>query len=230
MALSISPISGGVSIVLRGKFNPAIYSPAWFEKNGILGQKAEDAEVRIIHPDVTSFKTDRMVLNIDRSRFSVEALEEPWIGIHDFTLRVLGDLLPHTPVEMLGINRTVEFAASFEEREKIGNTLAPKAPWGKWGEMMASGEGKKHGGMRALVQEIRNLDDRQIGYIRIDVGPSTKQEGCIAISINDHYDFSSVSAEESAIGSELVMSILREKFESSIDRSEEIINQVMGLI
>jgi len=123
MTLNTSQVSGGVSIVLRGKFNPAIFSPAWFEKNDLLGQKAEDAEVRIIHPDVTSFKTDRMTLNSDRNRFSVEAAEEPWIGINDFTLRLFGDLLPHTPIEMLGINRTVECDSTFEKMEKIGDII-----------------------------------------------------------------------------------------------------------
>jgi len=229
MTLNTSQVSGGVSIVLRGKFNPAIFSPAWFEKNDLLGQKAEDAEVRIIHPDVTSFKTDRMTLNSDRNRFSVESLEEPWIGINDFTLRLFGDLLPHTPIEMMGINRTMEFDSTFEKMEKIGDVLAPKAPWGEWGKMMASGEGEKHGGMRALVQEIRNLDDRPGGYIRIDVGPSAWRKNCIAISVNDHYDFSSLLTGELTNGSELAMSNLREKFESSIRRSGEIINQVTSL-
>ena len=49
--MRIEPEISGVSVVLLGDFNPAIFTPAWFVLHGLLQEDvADSAELRIAHP------------------------------------------------------------------------------------------------------------------------------------------------------------------------------------
>src|SRR4051812_16063321 len=133
--MRIEPETGSVAIVLLGRFNPAIFSPLWFSRSGITTERETDqAEISIIHPDVSIFRIGTKNLHVDRERFQIETTEAPWVIILDFVLRTFREALPHTPVFQLGINRLVHFSVGSEEiRNRIGGVLAPTAPWGDWG-------------------------------------------------------------------------------------------------
>ena len=92
--------------------------------------------------------------------------------------------------------------------------------------MIAGGEAEEHGGLRSLVMEQRKLEDRYKGHIRAKVEPSTAIKTGICMEVNDHYE---VEDAENVIGCDAVISILEEKFDASIERSEWIIDQVMAL-
>lgn len=227
MAFIVKPEASQVSIVLRGNFNPVIFTPAWFRKNDLLGEEAESADVKIIHPEVAHFETDWLTIKINKTAFSAEAKEEPWVRLHDLVIRTFAELLKHTPINMLGINYTIDFPADLATRDKIGNTLAPKAPWGEWGRLMESGEGEKHGGLRQLVMEMRNLDDRAHGHVQVSISPSLENDQCVNISVNDHFEFPGVSEE--ANGAIPAMTALDSSFNTSLGRAEELINHVMRI-
>ena len=69
-------------------------------------------------------------------------------------MKTFGELLPHTPLQQMGINRQVHFGVGSEEiRNRIGRTLAPTAPWGEWGAKIASSSPELRGGFASLTMQ-----------------------------------------------------------------------------
>lgn len=229
MGFLITPKLDTVSIVLRGTFNPAIFSPYWFEKYKIIASKAEDADVQLIHPEVVSFRTDWLSLSSDKNSFTIATSEAPWVRCLDLVEQTFGDFLSHTPITQLGINRNIEFPSTMEKNEVVGHLLAPKKPWGDWGSQISKGVAGNHGGMRNVTMEIRDLEDREKGHVRASVSPSEGNNHGVVVSINDHYEFSNVLSD-STLGATQAMETLSQNFMASMDRSASITNQVMKLI
>lgn len=229
--MRIEPEISSLAIVLVGNLNPRIFTPDWFARNGLFTAKqTEAAEIEVIHAEIAAFKMEWLALRVEQKRFITETTEAPYVRLSDLVVRTFKEFLPHTPIGRLGINCGVHFdVGSFEARERIGEQLAPKEPWGEWGPMIAAGEGEQHGGMLSLVMEQRKVDDRAKGYIRAKIEPSTKiKEGRtgIFIEINDHYE---VENADAVVGAEEIIRILENNIEGSIKRSDWIIDQIMKL-
>ncbi len=228
--MRITPEIDGASVVLVGSFNPTIFTPDWFLKYDVLGQEDFDqTRIRVVHPEITDFQNQWLKVQVTGNRFLVETQEKPFIRIHDFVLATFRQHLFHTPLQQLGINRTVHFNAGSEaDRDKIGYSLAPREPWGKWGEKINSGEGLKHGGLRHLTMEIRDLDDRRDGFVRISIQPSSEVDYGVRVDINDHFE-SPDECDSGVEDADFIMETLESRFHASHMRSEEILDQIMGL-
>ena len=71
--MRIVPEISGTSIVLAGSFNPAMFTPAWFELHGLLPQGTADiAQLEVAHPQATAFNAEWLHLNVMTERFLVE--------------------------------------------------------------------------------------------------------------------------------------------------------------
>ena len=229
--MRIAPEIGDVSVVLVGNFNPPIFHPSWFLGNGLIGeQEASAAEIEVIHREITIFRMDWISIRVEQDRFVAETQEAPFIRLSDLVVRTFKEFLIHTPVRMLGINRRVHFSVGDEEtRNRIGKTLAPHEPWGEWGKHIEGGDLQKRGGLRSLVMEQKDLDDRSKGYIRSKIEPSSKldpKSNGIFMEINDHYE---VEDPDGLSGCDEIIGILEKQFDVSIRRSEWIIDQIMAL-
>src|SRR5207244_3009334 len=134
--MRIEPEIGGASIVLLGSFNPKIFQPYWMAKHCLISDADADvADVSVIHQEITAFMIeDLFTLQVNPTRFSIERNVAPLVLITDVVTRLFGDLLPHVPMNQMGINRTVHFVAGQEQRNKTGLMLAPREPWGEWGK------------------------------------------------------------------------------------------------
>ena len=63
--MRIEPEISGVSVVVLGTFNPAIFTPAWFELHGLLPHGVDArAELTVAHPQVTAFTVDWLRLDV----------------------------------------------------------------------------------------------------------------------------------------------------------------------
>jgi hypothetical protein len=147
----------------------------------------------------------------------------------DLAVRTFGEFLPHTPVRQLGINRHVHFPVeSIEVRDTIGYRLAPPEAWGDWSTAIKAKSGTKRGGMTSLTMEQRVFDYERTGYIRTTVQPSNLIPAALGVfvQVNDHYE---VTDADALVGTQKIVSILRDKFESSLSNADTIINQVMKL-
>lgn len=66
-AMWIEPEISGSSIVLLGDFNPAIFSPSWFAKYGIVSQSAADeAETTVIHPELAVMQIGSKSIKVEK--------------------------------------------------------------------------------------------------------------------------------------------------------------------
>jgi hypothetical protein len=227
--MRISPEIDIANVVFLGDFNPRIFRADWFGAQGLLTEEeVQAAETQILHPDLSKFSADWLLVHVERHRFIAETSDHPSIRVADFVVRTFGEFLSHTPVGRIGINRTVHFVVpDLETRDRIGERLAPQDAWGEWGPHI-KGTKERHGGMHSLIMEQRDLDDREKGHIRAKVEPSEKLKHPygVLVDINDDYQ---IGAPEEVTGCEEAVAIVRNNFERSMKRAAWIINQVMAL-
>jgi hypothetical protein len=183
-----------------------------------------------VHPDITAFTVEGMfTFQVERERLSISRTVSPYILIADLVSKMFGDLLPHTPISKLGINFTVHFdVGTAAKREEIGLLLAPRGPWGEWGSLVSSGEGRKHGGMVALTLVQRNVTDRPAGWIQAKVEPSLRIKSGLSgifMEVNDHYEVPPGESQDARA----IVQILQDHFDSSLANSRKIVDQIMSL-
>src|SRR5437867_1304432 len=95
----------GVSIVLRGNFNPSIFQPAWLASHSLLRrQEADAAKINVIHPELTSFTAEWLILEVTKDRFGAATIHQAHAEpLRDLVLGVF-TLLEHTPFTKMGMN------------------------------------------------------------------------------------------------------------------------------
>ena len=225
----IEPEVNGASIVVLGHLNPAIFTPAWFSRYGLItNEQADAAELALIHPQVAQFNAAGLSFFVDTDKFQIMTTEAPFIRLSDMVLRIFTELLPHTPVGKLGINREAHFNVGHDSRNAIGEQLAPLTVWGDWGAQLTANKAKR-GGMRILTMEDQNLADRERGYIRVTIQPSLriKDEAGIFLQVNDHYELTN---PEGATGATDLMKTLEgNRFDVSMKRAESLMDIVLRL-
>ncbi len=230
-AMRIQPEIIEVAIVLVGNLNPRIFTPDWFARNGLLtAREADEADIDVVHAQLTNFNMEWLVVRVEQERFQARTSVAPYVRISDLVVRTFREFLSHTPLTQMGINLDVHFdVGSFEARDRIGEMLAPKGPWGEWEPRLAAGEARKHGGMTSLSMQQRTVDDRAEGFIQAKVGPSKRigqGHTGIYMQVNDHYE---VEKPDEVASSEEIVDILKDRFEPSLERSKWIIDQIMAL-
>lgn len=179
-------ISENASVVVVGSLNPAIIQPAWLAKFGVITeQEAQTAEISIIIPDVSSFRAGPLVVEAQRNRLKLETADPGrWVLLPGQINRVL-ELLEHTPLTALGINRVVHYQApSLAAWHGVGDRLTPKSVW----------DGYLEGaGMRALTIEGKRPGSTA-KHVQIQVAPSNQLATGIMLSFNEHFDLSDTDA------------------------------------
>ena len=228
--MRIRPEIDGVSVVVLGDFNPAIFTPAWFELHGLLSKNVvASAELTVAHQQLTQFQSEWLTLKATLDRFEVSTLSAPHIRVHDLVVRVFGEQLHHTPIRAFGINRNVHFLVRGQAiRDRLGMILAPLEPWGGW--VSELGLDDAEGGMTSLTMSRLNPSDRPLGgEINIKVEPSKRvgrEEGTgVYVGINDHYHLGHDGPASAAKS----MDRLAHDFETSVSRSGKIVDHVMSL-
>lgn len=211
------PEMQGLVFVLRGSFNPIIFSPVWFASEKLIRkEEAEKAETQIVHPDVVSFNLDWLRLQVTRDMFFVETIKEPYEEVLRDLVFGTFKLLRHTPLRVMGINRAEHFRIdSLEKWHEIGHTLAPKSIWNDLLE---------NPGLSSLsiTEGIRR--DGLKGYITVQVEPSKRVHPGIFILVNDHFE---VNNPENTLGADEIINILENKWEESSIRSKGIIKTLL---
>lgn len=226
--MRIEPELGGVDIIVLGDFNPAVFTPAWFALHDLLPKNvADSADLKVAHPRVAEFDADWLSLQVTDDRFVATTSQAPWVRVRDLVVRVFKEQLVHTPLRACGVNRWVHFRLrSADDRDRIGRTLAPTAPWGACGRGL--GLDSEGGGMRSLTMSQLRPEGRPAGgQINVTVEPSVQvPDGMgIYVHVNDHY-----AVDDAVSGTaERLMMLLGGNFGEAMKRAEEIIDHVMSL-
>lgn len=214
------------TIVLVGKFNPAIFSPAWLCKVGIVAEAdLEAATLGVIHPDVAVFDVGGYSFDIRKERFAIEVASEPLIRVLDATLIIFDETLPHTPITELGINYTEVIGLdSGARRVALGRALAPLEPWGAWGDEIGSLGGDLTSGMIGLTM-IRSYDPKGSGERRVDVQPSNEvsDNRGVYITVNDHRV---LQGEKDGNDAKAAMNLIRDSFDGSMASAKAIVDDL----
>ena len=169
-----------MSVVVKGQFNAAIFSPAWLLHQNIIGASDyADAKVEIVTSEFALFRTGwlRCQVSSDTLQLSTNEPEE-FERVRDAAVGVLSTL-SHTPVAALGINREVHFSARDRDQyHAIGDFLVPKAFW----ESLLSLPGTRN------VVIWGQRPDKFGGRVQVQVEPSFRFPEHIFLSHNDHFN------------------------------------------
>lgn len=136
-----NPVKQTLSVVFLGSFNPRIFHPTWFQREGLVSAEEEAASLTdskrngpLVTPDLSRCEIgDEISLECMTDRMSINAATT----LGEERLRTLAAVLlaklPHTPITAVGINHLQVFDARDEaEWHRIGDLLVPKEEiWAK---------------------------------------------------------------------------------------------------
>ena len=205
----------GHNITVLGDFNPKIFQPSWFALNELIGNKeAEDAEIKIIHPDVVAFKLEWLTLQVTRQQFQVNSTNEAFHdAVRDLVVGTF-KILYHTPLKMVGINNQIHYSLTSEEEwKKFSNILTPPKFWTK---VFKNPE----------MQDIAIRDKRKsgpIGYTHINIQKSIHLNNGIYFGINEHYE---VADQKTTVGSTEIVKVIEENWKIAMDRATNVIESI----
>jgi hypothetical protein len=123
----------GSSIVLIGSFNPAIFHPQWFARQGLISDsEADNATIKISVPQVSHFETEGFIMQVVPERFSVTSQPNANPAALQDLVSGAFYILEHTPVTGIGLNRHLHIAMESEDDwNRLGDRLAPKDGWNR---------------------------------------------------------------------------------------------------
>lgn len=229
--MEIDPTQNKASIVLVGSFNPAIFHPSWLALNSLISkEQAQQAELRIAHPDLSQFVAGYMTFEIRKDRFLVMCDSHIQDIIKDLVLGAFRDLLPHTPVWHLGINRSITFSCGTEERRnKFGEMLAPRDPWGDWGIEIGKSQGPKevHGGMIRLIMRQQPRSDGIEGHLQADVRPDQNNDSDVVVDVNNHIIAGKPDEVEGCI---FATELLEDRWDAAMSDAERVVSCLMKTV
>jgi hypothetical protein len=206
------------SIVCVGDFNPAIFSPDWLERNGLIGSSDADAvregsagKSLLVSHQVASFETKWFSLQVLENQFSLTSKDALSPAFKDLAVGIF-QLVPHTPVVAVGLNFLGHFKLPSEEAyHRVGDALAPKDIWQKLYPKEMSGLAD----LTIRVQRgTRGEAPKTKDEKRISVQPSQVIKFGAFLSYNDHHDVSAPD-EGGPRPAEKVAAIIDKTWESS---------------
>jgi hypothetical protein len=208
-----------VSIVLLGRFNPAIFQPAWLAAKGLIRDgEASGAKVEVIHPEIAQFRADWLHISVTTDRFVASTSDAAQRApLRDLVLGVF-ELLDQTPTTRMGLNRTMHVDLGGEDRwHALGHLLAPKAPW--------AGILEKPGMRTVLLEGIRS--DGRPGRTFFRVEPSQKYVHSAFMDVNCEYHLDPKSPGE---GTSYFVACLRADWERVMQQAREGIDKLLAQV
>lgn len=230
MAYSAEIFTAG--IVVLGDFNPAIFSPDWLERNGLIGQAdaefASQSESLVLSRQVAIVDSPWFVLQVVEDQFSLTGKGALTPALRDLASGVLA-LLSHTPVRALGMN----FMGHYKIHDtvtyhKFGDALAPKKLW----DVACRIDGDATVGLTNMSIRVqkgtRDAAPLTLDAVNISVQPSTLvQPTGIFFQYNDHRDVAAAASGKFISPANLVVEILDHDWELSWLQSSEIFSNLL---
>ncbi len=187
------------AIIALGDFNPAIFSPDWLERNGLIGKDDADSaregdqgRSMIISRQVATFTTGWFTIQVLENQFSLTSEGAFSPAFKDLAVGIL-QLVPHTPVTAVGLNFIGHFKLANEiDYHRVGDVLAPKDIW----KSLCPDDAPGLASLSVRIQRgtrdepLETKDEK-----RITLQKSKKFKFGIYLAYNDHHDVSDVDDE-----------------------------------
>ena len=220
---------GHSSIVLGGRFNPAIFHPSWFDHHGVVREGiAEAAEIGSIDANRATMTLGDVLVLVEPEIFELRTETIPEIRLLDIASKIFGELLPQTNIGNFSINRFVHFSAkSTEKRVEIFRELAPHEFWSSIGNKISPERGKMSGGLISITMREILDDNDSYGHMDVLVEPSAilpKTTG-IFVSANRYFDLMHVTVKD---GAAKAISKLQIAFANAFECCDEAIYHFIG--
>lgn len=201
-----------VTTVLIGDFNPAIFQPAWFAAHGLIReQEAQSADIKVIHHEITQFSLEWVTLTVTGDRFvAASSVDSPFEVVRDLVLGCF-DLLMHTPIKFMGINRNMHFRlTSIDQMNELGFTLVPQAPWAQFFEDPR---------VSALV--VQDARAEPPGFRQVQLAPSRLIAPApgVHLAANNHFEIANGAPE--------AMELLRSNWQQAITWPLSILDSLL---
>jgi len=211
--------SKSMTLVFLGDFNPILFQPLWFaEKKLIMEGEAQQADIEILHPNLTKFKLDWVEFEINPGRLEMKISKEPFFEPARDLIVGIFKYLKGTPIRSLGINHTKNFSVPTREMYyDFGNKLVPLALWSNFMD-----------DPRVNIVEIleKPRKDKLPGMIRVRITPTLPHLNIqfgVSMNVNDHYQLEEGRKDrEGEILNTLVM-----QWDYSKTRSDEIVDSLL---
>jgi hypothetical protein len=211
------PDAKSASIVLLGNFNPSIFHPQWFAAHDVVSQNEADqeAELEITTQQASVFSITLGRVQVTGQQFVITGRNPALFKmLNDFVIKTF-DILTHTPVHAMGINLEQKWLSNDEQWHRdFGDRIAPKHKW----------DFMKDPGVRDIVMEDQDRPDGRTGYIQARIRALRQKPLAILISVNDHYE---IPDYKTSMGASPMLDILRTSWDTSIQRSESIIHNII---
>lgn len=201
------------SAVLLGQFNPAIFHPLWFANQNLLSEaETRTADLRLTHSELSAFRAGWLTIEVTQSSFKAQTTSAAhFVMLRDLVVGTF-QVLEHTPVTAVGINRRMHFRVADEQVwHAFGHTLAPKALWSEVltdaGLLTMTIQGKRPGSSAT--------------YARARVEPSRAVHPGIFIDVNEHYEGRGTTAST-------YVELLRDNWDVAITHAEVIGQHILS--
>jgi hypothetical protein len=168
------------TVVVVGAFNPAIFQPHWFAKEGLLSQSdADGAKVDIVQSDLAQFTSSWLTWQSLRDRTTISTTDASrFSSLRDLVLGTF-QLLRHTPVSAVGVNRG--FHLAFDSRADVDAFAFRFAPQPPWSDLVNDS--------KLLSLHIEGRHPRGIGNkLTVLIRPSNLVQNGAFVQINTHFD------------------------------------------
>lgn len=215
------PEAEGLDVVLIGAFNPAIFHPEWFFRQGLISeQDAREAKIEDVSGEITVVQLCGMRLQCVGDRFSIGTKNISGAErMQDLILQVF-TLLSHTPITACGINPHVHYSVgSVDYWHKIGHTLAPKEP--VWNELL------EQPGMQSLTIKAPRSGEFA-GEINVIVAPSMQFPPGVFVKANYHYGLSPETAHAGA--ADLALRFIKSEWKPACGMARKVAQHIFTRI
>lgn len=97
------------NIVVLGAMNPRIHHPMWYRLVGLITPEEADAAISLpgllTTPHFSQFESNSFILVCQDDRWEIRTSDPGQLKrLHEIFVKVFDDILPHTPVSVVGFN------------------------------------------------------------------------------------------------------------------------------
>jgi hypothetical protein len=212
----VEPNQEGKSIVLRGAFNPKIFSPMWFVRHDLLPkEEAEAADNVIVTADISTFTAGWLHIRALQPEFFASAAEsDRFEALRDIVLGAF-QILEHTPVTSMGINSDLHFSTLSKPAQSA--IIERFVNISSWSTVLPGEE------FISLSTRGKRADGRE-GHCQVRLEPSRRIENGIFLAINDHFELYKSGDEATAARA---CDVLKNCWRDAITRVGAIVEHVV---
>lgn len=218
----MKPKIEGVSVVLVGIFNPAIFHPAWLAANNLIREEeASEESVKLIHPELTQLDLGWLKVLVERNRFQASTAQTAYYApLRDLVLGAF-TLLSHTPITALGINRDLHYGLDPERLDQIIGGLVVQS---QWAEIIDSPA------LSTLIMRAPRTTPYP-GYVQVHIQPSNRLREMgttgLYVHINEHYELGSL--DDRLHSHERLRDILEKHWDKALSTNAIIASKILAL-